>query len=191
MVDLDDEKSKYLSEVLTNDTCKKILLLMSEIDEVTETDISKSLNIPLNTVNYNMKKLLGSNLVEESEKRLWSQKGKKIRIYRISNKSILISPKSKSRMNKVLTSIITLSSTLAIGFFIRMFFRSQLKPIEDSLYNTGEIALATTQKAFVEGSSQNINYLSSFISSVPIWAWFLAGGIFAFIIVLLLNWKKI
>ena len=98
MVSLDDERSKHLSEVLANETCKKILMFMSEISEVTETDISKSLNIPLNTVNYNMKKLLASHLVEEAEKILWSEKGRRIRIYRISNKSILITPRTKSRI---------------------------------------------------------------------------------------------
>ena len=191
MVDLDDEKSKYLSEVLTNDTCKKILLLMSEIDELTETDISKSLNIPLNTVNYNMKKLLGSHLVEESERRLWSQKGKKIRIYRISNKSILISPKSKSKINKTITSIITLGSTLLIGTLIRFVFHRQITPIENRLYDAGGAVITTTQKTLIENSAQNISYLSSLLSSIPAWAWFLFGGIFAFLIVVVLNWRKL
>ncbi len=191
VIDLNDEKSKHLSEVLTNDTCKKILLFMSEIDEVTESDISKSLNIPLNTINYNMKKLLAASLVDESEKRLWSQKGKKIRIYTISNKSILISPKPKSKINKTLTSIITLGSTVIIGTLIRFVFHRQIAPIENKLYNVGGVAVANTQKTLLENSAQNISYISSFLSSIPAWAWFLSGGIFAFVIVLILNWKKL
>ncbi|MBS3074533.1 winged helix-turn-helix transcriptional regulator [Candidatus Pacearchaeota archaeon] len=190
MVSLDDERSKHLSEVLANETCKKILMFMSEISEVTETDISKSLNIPLNTVNYNMKKLLASHLVEEAEKILWSEKGRRIRIYRISNKSILITPRTKSRINKILTALITLASSAAIGLSIKFALRSELKPLEEDIYSTGEAAIATTQKFLAESSSQNISKLAELISSVPSWGWFLGGSLFALIIILILNWKR-
>ncbi len=190
-IDLDDEKSKHISEVLTNDTCKKILMFMSEISEVTESDISKSLNIPLNTVNYNMKKLLQASLVEESDKILWSEKGKRIRIYGISNKSILITPRTKSKMNKLLTSLITVALSALAGLSIRFALRSELKPLEEDIYSTGEAAIATTQKFFAESSAQNISKIAELISSVPSWGWFLAGSLFALIIILILNWRKI
>src|SRR3989344_8660257 len=108
IISLDDDSSKSLSEVLSNDTCKRILSFLADNEEVTESDIANKLKIPLNTVNYNMKKLLDSKLVDEAAHFFWSKKGKKIRVYRLSNKSILISPRSKSKINKLTTSIITL-----------------------------------------------------------------------------------
>lgn len=191
MIDLNNDDSKHLSDVLSNDTCKKILNFLSENDEVTESDISSKLKLPLNTVNYNMKKLLASKLVDEAEHFFWSKKGKRIRVYRISNKSIVISPKQKTRMNKIMTSIITLSSTLLVGFLIRTIFRSSIEPIESSIYDSSELALVTTQKALLEGGVKNITHLSIIISSIPTWLWFLSGGVFALIIILILNWRKL
>jgi len=191
MISLEDASSKSLLEVLTNETCKRILDLLSEKDEITESEISKKLKLPLNTVNYNMKKLIHSKLVEESSNFLWSEKGKKIRVYKVSNKDILITPRKKSRFNKVTTSLITLGSTFLLGLGIRLFFRNELEPIEDSLYATSEAAITTTQKALSAGTVENISKLSTFISSIPAWEWFLGGSIFALIIVLALNWRKL
>jgi predicted ArsR family transcriptional regulator len=191
MISLDDDKSKNFAEVLTNDTCKKILSLMAESDEVTESDLAKKLKIPLNTVNYNMRKLTASHLVEESDHHLWSEKGRKIRVYRLSEKSILISPKSKSKINKITTSLITIGSTFILGLAIRFYFRRELQPIEDSLYATSEAAVTSAQRALADGSVQNISKLLTLLHSVPSWGWFLVGGVFAMIIVLLLNWRKL
>ena len=191
MISLDDDSSKSLSEVLSNDTCKRILSFLADNEEVTESDIANKLKIPLNTVNYNMKKLLDSKLVDEAGHFFWSKKGKKIRVYRLSNKSILISPKSKGRFNKVLTTLITVGSTFLLGLAIRFFFRSEIRPIEDNFYATSEAAITTTQKLLSDGSAQNISYLSSVMSSIPSWGWFLGGGLFALIIILALNWRKL
>ncbi len=54
---LDDEKSKKLGEVISNTTCKKIANFLAE-KESSENDISKELKIPINTVEYNLKKLI-------------------------------------------------------------------------------------------------------------------------------------
>ena len=91
-VDLYDPRSAAIAEVMTNKTCKKILELVTE-KEMSESDIASSLNIPLNTVGYNIKKLLEAGLIEKSKVYFWSVKGKRIPTYRISNKKIIISPK--------------------------------------------------------------------------------------------------
>jgi len=92
-VDLDDPRAKAIADVLGNKTCKKILELFATKEEVSESDVASSLDIPLNTAGYNMKKLLDAGLVEKSNKFFWSTKGKRIATYRLSNKRIIISPK--------------------------------------------------------------------------------------------------
>lgn len=91
-VDIDDPRASAIAEVMSNKTAKKILSLISE-KEVSESDIASELNIPLNTVGYNIDKLLKAGLIERSKNFFWSVKGKKIPTYRLSNRKILISPK--------------------------------------------------------------------------------------------------
>ena len=63
MMNLDDERSKKVAEVLGNKTCKKILDHLSETKEASEKDIADALGIPINTTEYNLKKLIGVGLV--------------------------------------------------------------------------------------------------------------------------------
>src|SRR3989344_5622785 len=91
LLDLNDEKAKHLADVLSNETCKKILNLLAE-NELSANKLSLALNLPLNTITYNIKKLLSSGLIEKS-RHFWSVKGKKIETYKLANKNIVISPK--------------------------------------------------------------------------------------------------
>jgi len=96
-LNLDDENSQRIAEILANKTAKKILGLIAESDndkELSETDISNKLGMPLNTVDYNIKKLLSAGLIEKSKNFFWSVKGKKIPTFRLANKKIIISTKS-------------------------------------------------------------------------------------------------
>ena len=65
LVSLEEEKSKKLAQVLSNDTSRKILDLLSKKDLLTETDISKELSLPLSTVHYNLSHLVTSGLVSD------------------------------------------------------------------------------------------------------------------------------
>ena len=58
LLGMDDERSKHVAEALGSKTCKKILDFLSERNEASEKDISDGLGIPLNTVEYNLKKLV-------------------------------------------------------------------------------------------------------------------------------------
>jgi uncharacterized secreted protein with C-terminal beta-propeller domain len=105
MMNLDDEKSKKIAEILKSETCKKILDYLAENKEKSEEDISKELNVPLNTVEYNLKKLVDSGLVEKSKNFFWSKKGKKINLYKPANRHIVISPKKRPSMNLLKTIV--------------------------------------------------------------------------------------
>ena len=82
MMNLNDEKSKKVAEVIGNKTCKKILDHLSETKEASEKDIADTLGIPLNTTEYNLKKLMGVGLVEKTKNFFWSKKGRKIPMYK-------------------------------------------------------------------------------------------------------------
>jgi len=91
-VDIDDPRAGKIAEVLRNKTCKKILGVLAE-EELTESEIAERLNMPLNTVGYNVKKLREAGLIEPVKGFLWSVKGKRVYRYRPANKKIVISPK--------------------------------------------------------------------------------------------------
>ncbi len=128
LMDMNDERTKKVAEVMGNATCKKIIEFLAEIKEASEKDISDALGIPLNTAEYNLKKLIESGLAEKTKNFFWSTKGKKIEMFKLANKHIVISPKPKKRpdMNALKTilpiMVIALTALLVVIF---MFPRSK------------------------------------------------------------------
>lgn len=116
MIDIDDPRSAKIAEALANKSSKKILGLLSE-GEMTGSEIASKLSAPLNTVTYNLKKLVEAGLVEKSNKMFWSSRGKRMEIYRLSNKRIIISPKRIVRgiVPALMVSLI-LALIIAISF---------------------------------------------------------------------------
>src|SRR3989338_7421671 len=93
MFDIDDPRSAKIAEVMSNKAAKKILGLLAE-GEKSASDISNELAMPLNTVSYNLKNLVEAGLVDKSKRMFWSSRGKRMEIYKLANKKIIISPKS-------------------------------------------------------------------------------------------------
>jgi inhibitor of cysteine peptidase len=120
MFGLDDERSKDVADVLGNKTCKKIIDYLAENKEASEKDISDALKIPMNTTEYNLNKLIKSGLVEKTKNFFWSIKGKKIDMYKLANKHIVISPKSKPRAEQ-LRAILPFIAIIAIALVALIF----------------------------------------------------------------------
>src|SRR3989344_1468361 len=114
-IDLGDPRTGLVAEALSNKTCVKILDLLAE-NELTATDIALKLGIPLNTVGYNIDKLIVSGLVEKSSNFFWSVKGKKTPTYRVANRRIVISPKRIIKGIAPLLLVAGVIALLAIGF---------------------------------------------------------------------------
>jgi len=184
LISIDDEKTRNLADILGNRTCKKIIDFLSETKEASEKDIADSINLPINTTEYNLNKLIKAELVEKTKNFFWSQKGKKIPTYKLSNKSIVISPKS-SKVSSKIKSILPAAVISGIGaVLIRQFFI-----VKELTLNAGrQINYATAEKAV---SASAIIPSASFFSQFPAWAWFLTGTLFAIIVFSILNWKKI
>jgi predicted transcriptional regulator len=93
LVSLEESESKALAQVISNDTARKILDLLSKEESATETDIGKKLKVPLSTVHYNLQALVKANLVQAEEFH-YSEKGKEVLHYSLANKLIIIAPKN-------------------------------------------------------------------------------------------------
>ncbi|MFC1697818.1 ArsR/SmtB family transcription factor [Nanoarchaeota archaeon] len=101
LVDLKDEKSKKLAQVISNETSRKILDFLAKKD-ATESELAKELGVPLSTVHYNLKHLSKAGLIQVDEFH-YSEKGKEVNHYKLSNKLIIIAPQpaKESFLNKL------------------------------------------------------------------------------------------
>ena len=181
MVNLDDPRTGKIANAISNATCKKILSLLSE-KELSESDIASELKIPINTIEYNLKKLVESGLVEKAKNFFWSTKGKKIIIYKVSNKNIVISPKS---MIKGIIPALIISGATALG--IKLFIDNKVSSISRMAKESAQVASADSA-AMIQpeyGAS-----LYSTLASANLWAWFLMGALVGLLVFLLWNWAK-
>lgn len=190
MMGIDDERSKSIASVLGNKTAKKILNYLADNAEQSEEDIARDLGIPINTVEYNLKKLLHAGLVEKSKKFFWSKKGKKIDLYKVAKKHIIISPKStkvSSKLKSILpVALISGAVAVALKYLIIAIQPVAIAGSESKKITTlAQDATAEASNIFMSKGSLFFNQAS------PIWVWFLTGAFFAIAIFTILNWRKI
>ncbi len=187
LISMEDERAKKLADVLGNKTCKKIIDLFAEKGELSEKDISDHLKMPLNTVEYNLKKLIAAELVEKTKTFFWSQKGKKIPTYNLSNKAIIISPKN-SNLSSKLKSILPVAFVAGLASVaLRQFYiYSSAAP------QAFEESVSLKAAAFDMANEAAVESSNFFFSSPPsAWLWFLSGAVLVLILFSILNWRKL
>lgn len=181
MVSLDDEKAKHIADALGNETSKKILKFLAD-REASESEIASSLKMNLNTIEYNLNKLVKAGFVVKSKNFLWSEKGKKIEKYKLANKSILISPRASLAKSIVPVAVISAVFTYFIWFFTRANVQSNVPDVLTEKAASGIMAGS-------EAAGEIINSVS--LSSLPVYVWFLFGALFALVVFLIINWRKL
>jgi len=189
-LNLNDENAGKIAEIISNKTAKKILAAIAETEsELSETDIANKLEIPLNTVDYNIKKLLSAGLIEKSSNFFWSVKGKKIPTFRLANKKIIISTKSK--YSGIIGSMLIFG---ALGFLGNVFKNissnakdiyyansySPMGSVNDLAEKTVDTGVSLAGSAptvpesanLIVSSSNSFSFASLFSN---IWMWVIAG----------------
>ncbi len=178
MVSLDDEKSKDLANVISNDTSRKLLDYLSE-KESSESDIAKDLGLPLSTVHYNIQNLLKNNLIEVKDF-YWSGKGNKVNIYTIAKKFIVIAPKGSKVPSAIRSLIPVVLISIAATALITLGSRNFPQRFAESVP-------MPAKEASIEQSVSIGTSIAPKLSFLPSYAlWFLAGSLFAIIIYLLI-----
>ncbi len=189
LVSLGDSKLKEMSEVLGSKSCVRILEELA-VEDLAVSDIAKRLGMRLNTCDYNVKKLVRAGLIEKSG-HWWSVKGKKMSVYRVVDRKIVISP--RRRVAKKFIWVLGLTGVVGI------WLRSLMKPadfmmssdnemiMEDAVFSAAPKAAALTADAVPEvammaanaGVSESIVREVSSVSfwgSLASWEWFLIGA---------------
>jgi len=183
LLSLEDDSANALGKILGNKTCKKIINYLAEQKSASEKDISDALHLPINTVEYNLNKLLKANLIEKTKDFFWSSKGKKIIMYALSNKSIIISPKQSSfeKLKSILPAVIV----SGIGFvLVKMYNYSQEQIITNAGYSKDAVMSVASESA-PSLFSPNIIPLNSSPE-----LWFLAGSLIAIASILAYQYFK-
>ena len=207
LVSLEEEKTKRIAESIKSKTAIKILDLLSE-GEFSETDIANKLRSPVNTIEYNLKKLLQAGLIEKSKAYFWSEKGKKIPLYKIVKKFIIISPKTKNKTSgsKTLSKLKSIIPVVAILGIFSLIIKYYFEISAGNMFADGSVktqisekiaedAVAGVASSVPAGSlgTVGVGTFQSFqaILQSQFWLWFLGGAIIAIIILVAINWKKL
>lgn len=192
MLNLDDEKIKKVADVISNETSKKILNLLAE-KELSEKEIADSLKLPVNTIEYNLKKLIEVGLVDKTKDFFWSLKGKKIPKYTISKKDILISTKNKLNIWPVVVTmgIATIAVDLLEKFRMVSFFGMNEKKM--MMDESAKLIASGVESNIPITNSQSLQSLKEVIIAPPSETaiWFLLGWLFILLILTLWNHKKV
>lgn len=170
LLSLDDLQAKKVANIVGNDSCRKILDYLAE-KEATESELSKSLSIPISTIHYNLQQLMDAKLID-SEEFHYSPKGREVSHYRLANKYIIITPKKVTGIKQKLRSILpTVLIAMGAAGIIQLVskYSSQAPVMETMAAKT-----ATADMAFA---------MAAPVSQTPIWQstalWFLIGAVFA------------
>lgn len=192
MIDLDDPRTSEIADVISNKTSKKILEFLSSGEEKSESEISNELGMALNTVHYNVQKLVKSGLVEVAKKKMWSVKGKKIDYYRISNRKIVISP--KKMIKGVIPAIV---GTLIVSLGIKFLSGSSSDIVldggtfakEEMLVRSADSAASALSYSSGRGMSEGVvDSVSNSGFGGDVWLWFLLGALVSLFIYLMWNY---
>lgn len=177
LVSLKEDESKKLAQVISNPTSRKILDKLAE-KPFTETELAKDMLLPLSTVHYNLQHLVKAKLVNADEFH-YSEKGKEILHYSLSNKYVIIAPAAASEtLKEKLKRIIPVA--LLVGgaaSLIQIFSR---KTALFSLKSSTMEASSVVQEAAIRGVPA--------FQQQPIALWFIYGAAFTLIIYLIIDY---
>ena len=194
MFDINDSRAALIAEVLANKTCTKILSMLTE-KEMSEGDLTKALKLPSNTVHYNVQKLVAAGFVEQAQKFFWSTKGKKIIVYKVSNKRVIISPKTSFK------GILPALLGTGIAAFLVKIFASGADVASSVAYSGADYssakmaaspsaALATEAYGSAGSAASDVVVQTVGASGISPWSWFLLGAWAALLIFVIFNIRR-
>ncbi len=88
VVNFREKDGQRIMDVLSNDTCRRIMEVLAE-EEMTASQLSEKLDMSIQRVHYNLKKLKGSDLVA-SDKFRYSEKGNEMDVYTLKKKYFVL-----------------------------------------------------------------------------------------------------
>jgi len=153
-----------------------------------------------------LKKLVKAGIIEKKKEFFWSKKGKKIEMYKVANKLIVIAPKKSNVYSKLkgIVPVALISGILTL--FIAWYTKARGFVTRDAVIKAGENVIAPAVEEEVSAGSSAVSSVSQKVAesvgniipettqifSYPaIWLWFLLGSLIAILAFLIWHWKKL
>ena len=187
LLSMEDSKIKKISNVISNESCRKILDYLAD-KESSESEIAEKLNIPISTVHYNLQQLVDAGLVSADEFH-YSKKGKEISHYKLANKYIVIAPKNTFGIKEKLKNIFP-AVLIASGAALILQYLSKPKIV--SITQPAMMAKSFAQESSIAAApmmadTAQSTIISSSSLSQSIALWFFIGAAFALVAYLIIN----
>jgi DNA-binding transcriptional ArsR family regulator len=188
IVHLNRDESKKLSQALANETSRKIMDYLASKD-ATESQIAKALKLPQSTVHYNLKQLAEARMILAEEFH-YSEKGKVVNHYRLSQKLVIIAPPQsgmesiRSRLAAIAPAILV--SVVGTGL---LYYFTRPKGIVDAA-DTGLRAVAEAEPVLMAKAApmMDANVVASPSLFSQAWPWFLIGGLVAILVYVIADY---
>ena len=186
LLSMEDDKIKKVSNVISNDSCRKILDYLSN-KEATESELAEKLHLPISTVHYNLHQLMETGLIESKEFH-YSRKGKEVSHYKLANKYIIIAPKKTFGIKEKLKGILPVALIASGAAFIVQ--------LVNKYFSKGIIAeeAAVAKSAFAERAAaapvalmEATETTAKSILPQSIALWFFIGALFALLVYLIVS----
>lgn len=185
LLSMEDEKIKKISNVISNESCRKILDYLSNKD-ATESELAEKLDIPISTVHYNLQQLRGTGLIEAKEFH-YSEKGKEVNHYKLANKYIIIAPKKTYGIKEKLKGILPVALIAAgVGFIVQILsnYYERFPAVSKTM---AERAMADAAESGAPAMVQAAEVATKSGIQSYIGLWFFAGASFALAVYLLVS----
>lgn len=202
LLSLKEDKIKEMTQVLNNDTCRKILEYLSNNEIATATEISKALGLAMSTVHYNLKQLVNNDLVTSNDYH-YSDKGKEVIHYGLANKYIIIAPKEDKNILEKLKGFLPITMisafTGALIYLIEtnweklsgIFFKQEPAMLMARTANDVEEVLIMEMDTLVEPAMAVMETTAAEpTTGMLIAPWFFAGATFAILIMIAYEFSK-
>jgi len=192
LVSLKESKAKKLAQVISNESCRKILDYLAE-KEATETELANKLELPISTVHYNLKHLTDARLVDVDEFH-YSEKGREVNHYKLANKYIIIAPKSTFGIKEKLKSVLPVALITAAAAGLLSLFTRRTAVFGIAKTGARDIIMAAAPEAeeaaadAVATALPNVTHVPPISAAEPnIALWFLIGAVFAIVIYIIVQ----
>jgi DNA-binding transcriptional ArsR family regulator len=203
LLSLEDSKINKIANVVSNDSCKKILDFLADKD-ATESELAEKLKIPISTVHYNLQQLMDAGLVTADEYH-YSEKGREVNHYKLANKYIIIAPKKtktfglKQKLKNILpVALITAGAAgliqLTTKFIQKPTIMTAKQAVAERTFDAVPMAAEKAVVVAAEEAPAAAPLADVAVHTAPLWQnialWFLIGAIFTIIIFLILSYFK-
>lgn len=187
LLSMEDEQIKKVSNVISNDSCRKILDYLSQ-KEATESELAEKLQIPISTVHYNLQQLVDTGLIS-SEEFHYSKKGKEVNHYRLANKYIIIAPKKtfgiKEKLKGILPVALIAAGAAGILQLVSKYFAKAGMAEQDAFAAKSAMIESVAAPGALSQAAAVAQQTQPIFSNIALW--FLFGAVFALLIYFIVS----